>query len=126
MFFWCGVSVEHMTSPSLLRALYRFQVYYTARCLLSELRAALPQDPPWNIFENTYDCRMYERLCNEFNVSPLTDWRIKGKNNELGSVYLYYDNVYIMLLHGTYYRSTVAHVAIRQSFTEPTSNDVPG
>ena len=71
----CGVSFEdHLqaTDP-LLRGLYAFHVYYTTRCILEELRVALPRDKSHEWYENGYDARAYKRLCTEFVVSPDTD-----------------------------------------------------
>ena len=75
----CGVSVEdHLqaTDP-LLASLYRFDVYYTTRRLLVELKVALPGNKSYFWFENAYDARAYKRLCTEFGVAPNTDWRQK-------------------------------------------------
>ena len=42
-----------------------------------ELKVALPGDQSHSWYQNTYDARAYKRLCNEFGVSPNTDWRQK-------------------------------------------------
>ena len=72
----CGVSADdHLqaTDP-LLGSLYRFHVYYTTRCLLVELKVALPGDKSCSWYEKAYDARAYKRLCTEFGVAPSTDW----------------------------------------------------
>ena len=42
-----------------------------------ELKVALPGDQSHFWYQNAYDARAYKRLCNEFGVSPDTDWRQK-------------------------------------------------
>ena len=34
----------------------------------------------------------YERICNEFGVSPHSDWKVSGPNQGLGRVYNYWAN----------------------------------
>ena len=41
---------------------------------------------------NPYDRRAYERICQEFGVSPHSNWHVKGPNNGLGRVYNYWTN----------------------------------
>ena len=45
--------------------------------LLEELRVTLPEDKSHSWYENPYNSRAYKRLCFEFGVSPVTDWRQK-------------------------------------------------
>ena len=37
----------------------------------------LPTDTSYCYYKNPYDKAAYQKLCNEFNVSPNTDWRQK-------------------------------------------------
>lgn len=90
---WCatagsGVSMQdHVLGPNaLMTSLYTFHVYYQTRRVLSEMQAPLPQDAPWDAFNNPYDRKAYERLCAEFRVPPNTDWRIKLPNQGLGTM----------------------------------------
>ena len=121
----CGVSVkDHLTADDLLlQSLYRFHVYYQTRRILKEIQASLPQNQAWNATNNSYDCQAYERICNEFGVSPHTDWRVKGPNNGLGRVYFYSPSRgYIPAYYGgedpNHYNSA------RMSFTKQTTNSV--
>lgn len=89
---WCatagsGVSVQdHVLGPnSLMASLYTFHVYYQSRRILAEMQVPLPQDAPWDAFNNPYDRKAYERICAEFGVSPHVDWRIKLPNHGLGT-----------------------------------------
>ena len=54
---------------------------------------ALPGDDAFNQKENTYDIPSYNRLYNEFGISPSTDFRFhEGINHGLGNVYIYFSN----------------------------------
>lgn len=115
----CGVSLEdHLTAADpLLQSLYRFHVYYQIRRVLTEIQAPLPQDQAWHAMDNPYDRRGYERVCNEFGVSPHTDWRLKGPNHGLGTVYNYWTNNGYHPVRGDYDSATM-------SFTKHTTNEV--
>lgn len=123
----CGVSVrDHLTAQAnpMIMSFYRFHVYFQVRKILNHMRCPLPSYPTWNPFNNAIDMTTYELLCNEFGVDKDTDWRQKhDKNSGLGSVYLYYGSGYHVLLDGNYYPQGSTR-AIRQSFTETTTNDV--
>ena len=74
----------------MLRSVYRFPCLLSSSPTdLAELQALLPQDQAWDAVNNPYDRRGYERICNEFGVSPHTDWRVRGPNQGLGRVYIY-------------------------------------
>ena len=101
----CGVSAQdHLSAPDkLIRSLYLFHTYYQARRILDEIQAPLPQDQVWDAFNNSYDRREFERICNEFGVSPHSDWRNRGPNNGLGMAYFYTRHLgYIPVQDGHY------------------------
>ena len=52
--------------------------------------AVLPYDETWNAMENSYDRKGYEKICDEFGVSPNSDWRVSGPNQRFGSVFYYW------------------------------------
>ena len=87
----CGVSVgDHLSGdiPALARSMFLFHVYYQTRRILFELKAALPTASSWNAFNNDYDKKAYERICNEFGVSASSNWRqTKYHNQGLGDMY---------------------------------------
>ena len=67
----CGVSMQdHLTGtiPLFARSLFLFHVYYQTRRILFEMKVALPTDDSWNAFDNSYDKKAYERICDEFGV----------------------------------------------------------
>ena len=115
----CGVSSQdHLSSADpLMCSLYHFHVYYQARRILKEIQTPLPQDRAWSAFNNPYDRRAYERICNEFGVSPHTDWRIKGPNHGLGQVYNYWTN-------NGYHPVKRDYDSAKMSFTKRTTNPV--
>ena len=87
----CGMSAQdHLqASEPLMRSIYLFHVYYTTRRILTKIQAPLPQDQAWSPMANPYDRGAYERICNEFGVSPHTNWHVPGPNHGLGRVYFY-------------------------------------
>ena len=101
-----------------MRSLYTFHVYYQIRRILDEIQAPLPQDQPWSAFDNPYDRRAYERICNEFGVSPGTDWRRRGVNHGLGKVYSYWTHAGYHPVGGGEYDPK------SMSFTKQTTNEV--
>ena len=93
----CDVSVQdHLqASEPLMRWVYLFHVYYTTRCILAEIQAPLSQDQAWSPMANPFDRWAYEHICNEFGVTPHTDWDMPGSNHRLGRVYFYAGGRYI-------------------------------
>ena len=87
----CGMSAQdHLqASEPLMRLVYLFHVYYTTRHILAEIQVPLLQDQAWSRMANPYDRRAYEHICNEFVVSPHTDWHVPVPNHGLGRVYFY-------------------------------------
>ena len=75
-----------------------FTCIFTIRRILHELggiqsSVALPSDDAFDQKNNTYNVPSYKRLCNEFGISPSTDFRFhQGMNEGLGNVYIYYSN----------------------------------
>ena len=115
----CGVSAQdHLSAPDkLIRSLYLFHTYYQIRRILNEIQAPLPQDQAWDAFNNPYDRRAFERICNEFGVSPHSNWRNKGPNNGLGLAYFYTRHFgYIPVQDGHFDPD-------KMSFTGTTTND---
>ena len=77
-----------------VRSYLWFHDYFTIRRILHELggiqnSVALPGDGAFDQKNNTYDIPSYKRLCNEFGISPSTDFRFHhGMNPGLGNVYI--------------------------------------
>ena len=88
----CGVSVDHLTlDDGFMKSVFRFHVYYQIRRILEEMQVPLPYDETWNAMENSYSRRGYEKICDEFGVSPNSNWKsIEGPNQGFGPVYYYW------------------------------------
>lgn len=114
----CGVSAQDhlLAKDPMMRSLYLFHAYYQTRRILEELQTPLPQDQAWNATNNPYDRRGYERVCSEFEVSPRSDWHVKGPNNGLGRVYNYWTN------NGYHPVGEGEYNPVKMSFTKKTSN----
>ena len=82
-----------------LQSVYRFHVYYQIRRILEEIQAPLPYDETWNAMKNSYDRKGYEKICDEFGVSPHSDWRVSGPNQGFGPVFYFWSRFgYIKLV----------------------------
>ena len=66
----CGVSSAHLNykKHSLVRAVYRFHVYYHIRRVLKRLQAVLPHEDNFNPADNPYTEKEFFNLCHEYNV----------------------------------------------------------
>ena len=74
-----------------------FHVYFTIGRVLHELggiqsSVALPGDDAFDQ-KNPYDIPSYNRLCNEFGISPNTDFRFhEGMNSGLGNEDIFFSH----------------------------------
>ena len=92
----CGISREifdrGLSLTPQIRAFYQFHVYFTVRRIFYQLggiqsMCALPGDPTFNPLAKNYDVASYKRICTEFGIDPLSDFRFTiGKNQGLGRV----------------------------------------
>ena len=92
----CGVSAEHLTSKgeNLLSSVFKFHIYYQTRKILEEMSCPIPGNQIFDATNNNIDMVKYQKLCNEFNVSPSEDFRFKGGDNGgLGTMYNYARNL---------------------------------
>lgn len=114
--FWCattGCAISRETLGVQIKSFLMFHIYFTTRRILYQMGgiqsfSALLGDPTFNQINNEYDVASYKRICNEFGISPSSDFRFKkGNNHGLGNVYIYISN------HGL--RET--HVNIQVDFT---------
>ena len=82
---------DHLTpDDSLLQSVYRFHVYNQIRRILEEIQAPLPYDETWNAIRDSYDRKGYEKICDEFGVSPNSDWKVSGPNQGFGQAFNYF------------------------------------
>jgi hypothetical protein len=85
----CGVSKVHLSHHDLMtRSVFRFHAYYQIRRILSEMSCPLPTENSFNPLNNGINMNAYERICNEFGISPRSNWRQKyDLSNGMGSYF---------------------------------------
>ena len=66
----CGVSSEHLndTKHPMIRAVYRFQVYYHVRRVLKRLQVPLPNESSFNAADNPYTSSEFLKNCEDYRV----------------------------------------------------------
>ena len=66
----CGVPSEHLnyTKHPLVRALYRFHVYYHMRRVLKRLQVPLPHKASFNAADNPYTKEEFFKICEDYGV----------------------------------------------------------
>ena len=53
--------------------------------------------------KNSYDRKGYEKICDEFGVSPNSDWKVSGRNQGFGQAFNYFpDRGYCLIGDGEY------------------------
>ena len=64
----CGVSSEHLnyTKHSMIRAVYRFHVYYHVRQVLKRLQALLPHETSFNTSDNPHTSSEFLKICEDY------------------------------------------------------------
>ena len=53
----------------MVRALYRFHVYYHVRRILKRLQVSLPHEAGFNAADNTYTNKEFFKICEDYGVS---------------------------------------------------------
>ena len=70
-----GISWQHLNHPNLLvRAVYRFHVYFHVRLILHELRISLPHEDDFSKIKNDYERSAYYSVCDQYGVNPDETW----------------------------------------------------
>ena len=66
----CGVSSAHLnyTKHPMIRAVYRFHVYYHLRRVLKRLQAPLPHETSFNAADNPYTESEFLKICEDYKV----------------------------------------------------------
>ena len=81
----CRVSYEHLShSNPVISSFKKFHVYYQIRRLLKEASCPVPFQNFWSAFENNIHTAMYRKICRDFHVSPVSNWRQLEDNNLRG------------------------------------------
>ena len=70
-----GLSWQHLNHPNLVvRAVYRFHVYFHVRLILHQLHISLPHEDGFNKVKNNYEDSAYYSVCDEYGVDPTETW----------------------------------------------------
>ena len=66
----CGVSSVHLnyTKHPIIRAVYRFHVYYHVRQVIKRLQVPLPHGPGFNTADNPYTESEFFKTCEDYRV----------------------------------------------------------
>ena len=66
----CGVSTAHLnyTKHAMIRAVYRFHVYYYVRRVLKRLQVPLPHQTSFNAADNPYTSSEFLKMCEDYGV----------------------------------------------------------
>ena len=66
----CGVSSEHLNykKHSMVRAVYRFDVYCHVRRVLKRLQVSLPHEAGFNAADNPYTKEEFFKICEDYGV----------------------------------------------------------
>ena len=70
-----GISWQHLNHLNLLvRAVYKFHVYFHIRLILHELGIFLPDEDGFSKVKNSYIQNAYYSLCDDYSVDPSKTW----------------------------------------------------
>ena len=70
-----GISWQHLNHPNLLiRAVYRFHVYFHIRLILHELGISLPHEDGFSKVKNAYMKSTYYSICDDHGVNANETW----------------------------------------------------
>ena len=70
-----GISWQHLHHPNLLvRAVYRFHVYFHVRLILHELGISLPREDGFSKVKNAYIKSAYYSSCDDYEVDADEAW----------------------------------------------------
>ena len=74
----CKVSSEHLNYKKhpVIRAVYRFHVYYHVRRVLKRLQVPLPYEASFNVAINPYIKQEFFKICEDYDVphDPMKIW----------------------------------------------------
>ena len=70
-----SISWQHLNHPNLLvRAVYRFHLFFHVRSILHNLGIPLPYEDGFSKVENSYINSAYYAICNDYGVNPSETW----------------------------------------------------
>ena len=93
--FGCGVSLfDHLVNPMLpplAQSFFLFHFLYQTRKILTEMKCPIHTNQTCNNLNNFIDMTEYSKICNEFNIDPNSEFRLKLEINN-GAGYIYDEN----------------------------------
>ena len=70
-----GISWQHLNHPKLLlRAVYRFHLYFHVPSIRHDLGTPLPYEDGFSKVKNSYIDSAYYAICNHYGVNPNETW----------------------------------------------------
>ena len=70
-----GISWKHLNHSNLIvRAVYRFHLYFHVRSILHNLGTPLPHEDGFSKVKNSYINSAYYAICNDYGVNPNGTW----------------------------------------------------
>ena len=70
-----GISWQHLNHPNLLvRAVYRFHLYFHVRSIIQNLGTPLPYKDGFSKVKNNYINSTYYAICSDYGVNPNETW----------------------------------------------------
>ena len=70
-----GISYQHLNHPNLLvRAVYRFHLYFHVRSILHNLGTPLPYEDGFSKVKNSYINSAYYAICDDYGVDADETW----------------------------------------------------
>ena len=70
-----GISWQHLNHPNLLvRAVYRFHLYFHVQLILHNLGTSLPYEDGFKKVKNSYINSVYYAICDDYGVNPNETW----------------------------------------------------
>ena len=70
-----GISWQHLNHRNLLvRAVYRFHVYFHVQLVLHDMGISLPHEEGFSKVKNDYIKSAYYSICDDYGVNPDEKW----------------------------------------------------
>ena len=94
----CGVSFEHLNykKHSMVKAVYRFHMYYHVRGILKRLQVPLPHRASFNAADNPYTNKEFFKICEVMEFLMIL--KIIGMKSFIGLISMVLDGQMITLI----------------------------
>ena len=82
----CAISLKYLiAADTMIRNICYFHVVFQIWEILNTLGLRLPYVDEFNPFQSKYDIEKYRKLCDDFDMNPLTDWQYKYNERKVHS-----------------------------------------